>query len=227
MRRKRLVLGSLVFVALLGAGVAVGPQLLFSDGVDYSSAVSIKGAPEYQDPTLLAAAWQLPVAATYRNVEYQHNPSFCGPTSAINVMHSLGQAGEQAHILDGTGVKSYFGLLFGGITLDRLADVVREKSGRKVTVLRDLDLAAFRAEVAKSNDPTRRYIVNFHRGPLFGKGGGHHSPIAGYLADKDLVLVVDVNRQYQPWLVKTDRLFSAVDSVDRATKKKRGLLLVQ
>jgi len=227
MRRKRLVLGSLVVVALLGAGVAAAPTLLFSDGVDYSSAISIKTAPEYQDATLLVQAWQLPVAATYRNVDYQRNGSFCGPTSAVNVLRSLGVGADQDHILDGTGEKTHFGVLFGGITLDHLADVVRERSGRKVTVLRDLTLDAFRAEVAQANDPTRRYIVNFHRGPLFGKGGGHHSPIAGYLADKDLVLVVDVNRQYQPWLVKTERLFSAVETVDRATKKKRGLLLVQ
>lgn len=227
MRRKRLAVASFAVIALLGGGVALAPRLLFSDGVDYSSAISIKSAPEYQDPTLLAAAWQLPVAASYRNVEYQSNGSLCGPTSAVNVLHSLGQPGEQAHILDGTGNKTYFGMLLGGITLDHLADVVREKTGRKVTVLRDLDLTAFRAEMAKSNDPARRYIANFHRGPLFGKGGGHHSPIAGYLADKDLVLVVDVNRQYQPWLVKTERLFNAVATVDPATKKKRGLLLIQ
>src|SRR5258707_13406907 len=37
MRRKRLVLGSLVVVvALLGGGLTVAPALLFGDGVDYS-----------------------------------------------------------------------------------------------------------------------------------------------------------------------------------------------
>jgi hypothetical protein len=90
-----------------------------------------------------------------------------------------------------------------------------------------LVLAAFRAEMAQVNDPARRYIVNFHRGPLFGKGGGHHSPVAAYLPEQDLVLVADVNRTFQPWLVSTDRLFQAVDTVDPSGKQKRGLLRIE
>ena len=118
-------------------------------------------------------------------------------------------------------------MLLGGITLDRLADVVREKSGKRVTVLRDLTLEQFRAEMARANDPALRYIVNFHRGPLFAGGGGHHSPIGGYLAAEDLVLVVDVNRKYDPWLVPTARLFAAVDTVDKSSGTKRGLLRIE
>lgn len=36
--------------------------------------------------------------------------------------------------------------------------------------LRDLSLAQFREEMQRTNDPTVRTIVNFHRGPIFGKG---------------------------------------------------------
>jgi hypothetical protein len=96
-----------------------------------------------------------------------------------------------------------------------------------VTVLRDLDLAGFRQELSHANDPTRRYTVNFSRGPLFGRGGGHHSPIGGYLADRDLVLVLDVNRKYQPWLVSSERLFRAVDTIDKSSHLKRGLLRIE
>jgi hypothetical protein len=74
-------------------------------------------------------------------------------------------------------------------------------TGSNVTVLRDLDLAAFREHLRRANDPSRRYVVNFDRGVLFGTGAGHHSPIAGYLVDEDLVLVLDVNERYGPWLV--------------------------
>jgi hypothetical protein len=77
------------------------------------------------------------------------------------------------------------------------------------------------------NDPARRYVINFSRGPLFGTGGGHHSPIAAYLVDQDLVLVLDVNRKYGPWLVKSARLFEAMNTVDSGTGKKRGLLLIE
>jgi hypothetical protein len=58
-------------------------------------------------------------------------------------------------------------------------------------------------------------------------GGGHHSPIAGYLADQDLVLVLDVNRKYGPWLVQSARLYDAMNTVDTGSGKKRGLLLIE
>ena len=199
-RRRRILVATAAVVVLLGGAVVAVPPLLFSDGVDYSHAASIKRAAEYQDAALLARAWALPVAQVYAHdgVDYQSNGSFCGPTSAVNVLRSLGQTADQAHILDGSGRKTTFGMLWGGITLDALAEVVRGKSGRPVTVLRDLSLDEFRKELARSNDPAVRYIVNFHRGPLFATGGGHHSPIGGYLADRDLVLVVDVNKKYEP-----------------------------
>lgn len=226
---KRALVATGLLVALGGGALAVAPRLLFGDGVDYSQVATIEREPTYQDPALLAKAFALPVAAAYQagGLDYQRNGSFCGPTTAVDVQRSLGRKADQADILDGTNVHSTFGMLFGGLTLDEEAELLRAKTGRKVTVLRDLDLAAFRAEIAQANDPGRRYTVNFTRGPLFGRGGGHHSPIGGYLAEEDLVLVLDVNAKYKPWLVKTERLFAAVNTVDRASKKKRGLLRIE
>jgi hypothetical protein len=94
-------------------------------------------------------------------------------------------------------------------------------------VLRDLDLADFREHLRFANDTSRRYVVNFTRGPLFGAGSGHHSPIAGYLVNEDLVFVLDVNESYGPWLVKSERLYEAMNTVDTGAKKKRGLLLIE
>ena len=225
-RKVLLTLG--VVLALLGGSAAILPPLLWGDHVDYSKVASIKATPEYQDPALLAKAWALPVASLYRSeIDYQGNGSFCGPTSLVNVMRSLQLAGDQKTVLDGTGVTTLAGVLPGGLTLDELAEVARKKLGKKVTVLRDLDLARFRAELQHVNDPARRYIVNFTRGPLFGQGGGHHSPIAGYLMEEDLVLVLDVNRKYKPWLVKPERLLQAMNTLDRGAGKKRGLLLIE
>ncbi len=226
--RRRLAIGAAIALLLGGLGVAVGPRLVRADRIDPTVA-SIRLTPEYQDAALLDAAWRLPVAASYRQggIEFQRNVSFCGPAAAVNVLRSLGTRARQDSILDGTGVSTIFGYLRNGLTLDQLADVVRHASGRPVTVLRDLDLAGFRAELAHANDPARRYVVNFHRRPLFGTGGGHHSPIAGYLAEHDLVLVLDVNRDYQPWLVSPERLFAAMNTVDRGAEKKRGLLRIE
>ena len=146
-----------------GGAATLLPRLLWGDGADYSRVVSIESTREYQDPVLLARAFQLPVAAAYQKggIEFQRNPSFCGPTSAVNLARSLGFDSNQSHILDGTGVHTLFGLVLGGLTLDRLAELVRARLGRRVTVLRDLDLAQFRAELAHANDPARRYLINF------------------------------------------------------------------
>jgi hypothetical protein len=225
---KKFLIGLGIAIALLGGAVVVLPPLLFGDGVDYSHAISIKTTAEYQDAALLQKAWALPVAATYqKNIDYQKNPSFCGPTSVINVMRSLGMSAEQSTVLQDTGEKTTLGMLWGGITLDRLAEVARKKTNKTVTVLRDLDAAAFRDHLKHVNDPDRRYIANFNRGPLFAKAGGHHSPLAAYLETEDLVLVLDVNDSYKPWLVKSDRLLAAINTRDKATAKSRGLLLIR
>jgi Phytochelatin synthase len=212
---------------LAGGSVAILPPLLWGDHADYSHVVSIRNAREYQDPALLGKAWALPVAALYRsNIDFQRNVSLCGPTSIVNVLRSLHQPGDQASILEGTGISTVMGYLPGGVTLDQLAEIANQKVGRKVTVLRDLDLAGFREHLRLANDASRPYVVNFTRGPLFGAGGGHHSPIAGYLLDEDLVLVLDVNEKFGPWLVKSERLFEAMNTLDTGAGKKRGLLLI-
>ena len=63
------------------------------------------------------------------------------------------------------------------------------------------------------------------RKPIFGDGVGHHSPIGGYLEAEDLVFVLDVNRNFRPWLVERSRLFAAMNTYDGNTK--RGLLLIE
>jgi hypothetical protein len=187
---------------------------------------SIKADAAYQDPALLERAWQLPVAATYRQgMLYQSNGSLCGPASVANVQRSLGTASSSIDsVLEGTG-KCWTGACLMGLSLDELADIAQKATGRKVTVLRDLSLDQLRSELRQVNDPRRRYIANFQRAPLFTQGGGHHSPIAGYLEAEDLVLVLDVNEKFKPWLVKSERLFKAIDTAD--SDKKRGLLRIE
>jgi hypothetical protein len=221
---RKILLVVAVPIALAGAGIAWS-----SREAPYPDVVSIKSAPHYQDAALLAEAWRLPVAAAYAEdgYEYQRNPSFCGPATAANLLQSQGAEITQNEVLAGTQVRPFLGLLPGGLTLDQEAEVLRVRTSGNVTVIRDLDLTAFRAHMARANDPAERYVINFHRGPLFGAGHGHFSPVLGYLAAEDLVFVGDVNDDFQPFLVSTARLFEAMDTVDSSTGLKRGLLLVE
>ena len=227
-RTRNIILGTALAALFLGGSAVILPIFISASHADYARVVSIKQTRDYQDPALLKKAWALPVAAAYQaDIDYQQNGSVCGPTSLVNVLHSLKQPGNQESILQGSGFSTVMGYLPEGLTLDQLADIARQKLHREVTVLRDLDLAAFREQLSRTNDPARRYVINFSRGPLFGTGGGHHSPIAAYLSEEDLVLVLDVNKKYGPWLVKSDRLYEAMNTVDATARKKRGLLLIE
>jgi hypothetical protein len=227
-RTRKIVLWSAVAAIMLGGSAVVLPPLISEGHADYASAVSIKETSDYQNPVLLKKAWALPVAAAYQaDIEFQRNGSVCGPTSLANVLHSIKQSGNQQSVMQGTNFSTVLGYLPEGLTLDQLADIARQKLQRKVTVLRGLDIAAFREQLRHVNDPARRYVINFSRGPLFGTGGGHHSPIAGYLHQEDLVLILDVNQKYGPWLVKPERLYEAMNTLDTTARKKRGLLLIE
>lgn len=223
-RIRALRVALLAFATLVAVPASVALRgIFFPPKLDVPS---IKNEPSYQDPRLLEKAWHLPVAATFqRRLFFQPNGSVCGPTSVANVQRSLGsESASVDSVLEGTG-QCWTGICWMGLSLDELAQVTRSATGRKVTVLRNLTLAQFRDELRHTNDVNRRYIVNFQRAPLFAQGGGHHSPIAGYLPDEDLVFVLDVNETFQPWLVKSERLFRAVDTADGG--QKRGLLRIE
>ena len=178
---------------------------------------SLRREPTWQRPDLLEAAWALPVARLYAPLWPQSFRSICGPTSVANVLRSMQQP---------TGRNPFRRFGLRAMSLDQL---VRESAevipaGWQVRAVRPDSVDAFRAELLGSNDPGRRYVCNFSRGPLFGGGGGHHSPLGGYLEREDLAFVLDVNARFGPWLVTTERLFEAMNTTaDWATGLTRGL----
>lgn len=175
---------------------------------------------------LINKAWSLPVAATFeRKVTWQSNPSMCGPASVVNIQRSMTASRiSERSVLKGTGL-CWSGFCWMGLTLNELAVVAKTKTRRSVSVLRDLTPEEFKEHLKRANNTDRRYIINFNRAAIFGAGAGHHSPIGGYLEAEDLVFVLDVNRDYRPWLIERARLFAAMDTFDG--ERKRGLLLIQ
>ena len=58
-------------------------------------------------------------------------------------------------------------------------------------------------------------------------GTGHFSPIGGYHAQKDMVLILDVARfKYPPHWVPLTLLWDAMDTIDKATGLHRGYALL-
>ena len=228
-RTRRIAAGCLGALALVFALLGGGAFYVTRPDPRFVHAVSIEHEATYQDPALLDRAWSLPVARLYRaHFDSQHNGSFCGPTSMVDVIRSTGGEASQEHVLDGSDIGTIFGILPGGITIDQLASLARLRlPGRTVTVHRDLDLDGLRALARRANDPAVRLIANIHRGPLFARGGGHHSPIGGYLEPEDLVFVLDVNEAYGPWLVSSARLLEAISVVDTATGRTRGVVSIE
>ncbi len=206
---------------LIVAGyVALRPERLPPADFD-----SVREEMPFQNQTLLERAWALPVARSFpQPLVSQSNPSACGPTSVANVLQSFKiSSSPDAVAAHGTGC--FYGFCFAGLTLEQLATATRETNKNlTVSVIRPKTLEEFRALLRQSNALSDRFVINFNRYPLFGTGGGHHSPIGGYLEAEDLVFVLDVNANYRPWLVSSARLFEAMDTVDSSSGEKRGLL---
>jgi hypothetical protein len=170
-----------------------------------------------RDDELLTRAWSLPSAKKYQPLLSQNVTSICGPTSAGNVLRSIGAD-------RGRNPFSRFG--FRAMSLDQLASESSAivPADWRVDVVRLRDVEHLREELRKSNESGFRYIANFSRKPIFGHGGGHHSPLAGYLEREDLAFVLDVNAGYGPWLVETEKLFDALNTTDRGDGQGRGLV---
>ena len=203
---RRLLIMSSIIAALVGAtAFELRPVRISRETI---------GASVTQTADAVERAWRLPVAKTFNHQLFaQSNLSLCGPASLANVFRSLSEpAKTESEVLAGTG-RCWTGFCPFGLSLDEL------------TVLRDLTPNEFREHLRRSNDASRRYIVNFRRREIFGAGGGHFSPLAGYLENEDLVFVLDVNANFRPWLIERSRLFAAMNTLDG--DKKRGLLLIE
>jgi hypothetical protein len=196
-----------------------------------STVHSIKNEKNYQNEAMLASAWQLPVASTYKNnFVYQENSAFCGPASIVNTLNSLGVRGvSQSKVIENSSTY-YIKARILGLTLDEMNKMFKDnlkKSGHSewsVTEYRDLTINEFRNHMRQANRPDFRYVINFSRLPLFGVDIGHHSPIGGYIENSDSVFLLDVLEDYKPFIVSTEKLFIAMNTIDSETEKKRGLI---
>ena len=172
----------------------------------------------------------------------QADPAFCGLGTLVCALNALGVDPSRQwkgpwrwfseELLD--CCKPLDEIRRSGVSLDDVACLAR-CAGASVAVHRpDADSAGrgtgverFRAHVIESatREDAPVLIVNYSRRTLGQTGDGHFSPIGGYHAATDCVLVLDTARfKYPPHWVPVDVLFAAMQAEDLATGQPRGWL---
>lgn len=170
----------------------------------------------------------------------QEEPSYCGLASLAMVLNAL--LIDPGRVWKGVWRWYAEGLLEcceplavvqkSGVTLEKLACTARCNYVEAETIFgADEDTLRAMAQRVCSQPPEAPeefVIAAYSRRELGQTGDGHFSPIAGYHAPSDRVLVLDVARfKYPPqWLPVAD-LSRAMQPIDAASGKPRGLLAIR
>ncbi|KAK9824887.1 hypothetical protein WJX74_003355 [Apatococcus lobatus] len=168
----------------------------------------------------------------------QDEPAFCGLSSIAMVLNALAIDPRRRW----KGVWRWFHeymldccrpiaqIKHDGINLSQAACLAR-CNGAIVDMWRhgEEDEEAFRERVHASCSSTSQHmIVSYSRRGLSQTGDGHFSPVGGYHAEQDLVLVLDTARfKYPPHWVPLSLLYAAMAAVDASTGSVRGYLVLQ
>ena len=169
----------------------------------------------------------------------QAEPAFCGLGTLVVVLNALGvDPGRlwkgpwrwfSEELLDCCSPLEQ--VRTQGITLDEFACLAR-CNGAMAEVFRPdaHTLADFRAAISAAAgsavDPAM--IVSYERRSLGQTGDGHFSPVGGFHAASDHVLVLDVARfKYPPHWIPVTALYAAMQSHDAATGRPRGWALLR
>ncbi len=116
-----------------------------------------------------------------------------------------------------------------GLDLDEVTCLAR-CNGAAVDLYRaeTSDLTAWRASLTAAARGDGVVIASYNRANLDQTGEGHFSPIGGYHAAMDLVLVLDVARfKYPPHWIPAERLWQAMHAIDPSTGHSRGWIALR
>ncbi len=109
-----------------------------------------------------------------------------------------------------------------GLDLDEVT-CLAECNGAAVMTFRPQTSDEWRESLKSAARGDSVVVAAYDRAALGQTGSGHFSPIGGYHAARDQVLVLDVARfKYPPHWVSAERLWQAMHAVDPATGRSRG-----
>ena len=174
----------------------------------------------------------------------QDNLAYCGVASMVMVLNALAVPAPvapqyrtyhfftQENLFDNPQtqqVMSAEAVARGGMTLEQLGELLETYPIEATVYHADgVTLDEFRSLVVKNlQEPGNFVLVNYLRSAIGQQGGGHISPIAAYHQKSDRFLLLDVSRyKYPPVWVKVGELWKAMATVDPASGKDRGFVLV-
>jgi hypothetical protein len=162
--------------------------------------------------------------------EAQRRPAFCGVASSTTVLNALrgGRHVSQATFFEDLATE--LRVTFSGMTLDELGALLRQHGATaEVVHAEETTLEEFRIKARENLSRARDYVlVNYQRATLGQREGGHISPLAAYSAATDQFLVLDVAAyRYPPVWVHAADLWNAMNTLDSASGRTRGLVLVR
>ena len=89
-------------------------------------------------------------------------------------------------------------------------------------------IAVWRESLLSASHGDCVVIASYNRSDLDQTGEGHFSPVGGYHAARDLVLVLDVARfKYPPHWIPAERLWRAMHGIDPSTGRSRGWIVLR
>jgi len=176
----------------------------------------------------LARADYQPLMNTF---EPQRRPAFCGVASSVAVLNALRPSRPR---LTQSGffpdLPTELRVTFAGITLQQLGELLRGHGAEvEIVFAADTSLDAFRAVARENLSRAGDYVlVNYQRGSLGQREGGHVSPLAAYSAATDRFLILDVAAyRYPPTWVSAADLWNAMNTVDSTSGRTRGFAVVR
>ncbi len=176
-----------------------------------------------------------PIISEYSEItpalESQSRAAFCGAASSVivlNALHRSTPALTQVTLFPDAATQ--LRTTFGGMTLAQLGELLRANDAlATVTYASETDIDAFRASARQNLQTPRDYIVvNYQRAVLGQHESGHISPLAAYDAQTDQLLILDVAAyKYPPVWVATRDLWNAMNTIDAASGRTRGFIVVE
>lgn len=164
----------------------------------------------------------------------QSDPAFCGLSSLVVALNAL--AIDPGRLWKGPWrwfseelldcCVSLDEVRARGVELDTLACLARCNRADAEVARPGPDASRLRAAIARAcAGPGTVIIAGYDRAALGQTGTGHFSPIGGYHAARDLVLILDVARfKYPPHWLALERLDAAMRTIDPASGQPRGWL---